>query len=316
MANLIAMLALSQLASLAVALSKPGFDEEAAMRVELLQTQGLSAHGETFADGSSSATVNALFGELDKDKDGRLGVDDWIEQRAAPNDAEGRRRLTELFAAADTNFDGAIDVHEVQNVLPTMLQQGSTSERIDEEAEDNQEFLEGLDTNGNGKVELREWLHGKGADPTSHTLEGQEARKRLERAFILADTNGDGAISMAELPELLRRHEVEQERVDNEAAELSSMDVNKDGKIEADEWNKQGQSDEQRVFAYADLNMDGKIDANEVGNLGDTVSVDRAIADPSYAATAGNPVSFDSFPSGKGENAEDVLSNLLPPPLE
>jgi len=280
------------------------------MRVELLQThgaEGLSATGETFTDESNQAAVSALFGELDKDNDGRLGVSDWIE-RAAPNDPEGRQRLTESFANADTNFDGTIDIHEVQSALPALLQQGST-ERIDEEAEDNQEFFEGLDNNGNGKVELREWLHGKGADPNSQTPEVQEARKRLERAFILADTSGDGGISMAELPELLRRHEVEQERVESQASTLSSMDLNKDGKIGQDEWNSQGQSDEKRVFAYADNNMDGNIDANEVGNLDDSVSVDRSIVDPGIANTV-NQMNFDF----RGVPEKD--SEALPPALE
>jgi len=311
MSSLTAIMALSAFACLAMALSKNGFDEEAAMGVELLQThgaEGLSATGESLIDGSSQAAVSALFGELDKDRDGMLGVSDWLE-RAAPNDPEGRQRLTELFATADTNLDGAIDIHEVQSVLPALLQQGSTSERIDEEAEDNQEFFEGLDENGNGKVELREWLHGKGADPKSQTPEVQEARKRLERAFILADTSGDGAISMVELPELLRRHEVEQERVDSQAATLSSMDLNKDGKIGQDEWNKQGQSDEQRVFAYADNNMDGKIDANEVGNLDDTVSVDRAIADPGFPNTV-NQINFE-LPAVPERDLD-----ALPPALE
>jgi len=277
------------------------------MRVELLQTQGVTGFGETSADGSNLAAVSALFNELDKDKDGRLGVSDWIEQRAAPNDPEGRQRLTEMFAAADTNFDGAIDVHEVQRILPAMLQQGTSSERLDEEAEDNQDFLEGLDTNGDSKVELREWLHGKGADQNSQTPEGREARKRLERAFILADTNGDGAISMSELPELIRRHEVEQERVESQTATLSSMDLNQDGAIGQEEWNKQGQSDEQRVFAYADDNMDGKIDANEVSHLGAADSVDEAIEGPSFTDDA---IHFELA------SVPEADAGDLPPPLE
>lgn len=89
MASLLAVMALSLLAGMAVALSKSGFDEDAAMRVEFLQTQGaqgLAATGETLVDGSTQAAVNALFVELDKDKDGRLGVSDMIDQRVAPND--------------------------------------------------------------------------------------------------------------------------------------------------------------------------------------------------------------------------------------
>lgn len=105
-------------------------------------------------------------------------------------------------------------------------------------------IFEELDLNNDGQVTLEE-------------LEGQQAAR-----FAAADTDGDGALSEAEL--LARAEERAGDRATRMVTRmLERLDANEDGLIQADEMPERENDRMTRRFERADANEDGAISAEE-----------------------------------------------------
>ena len=87
-----------------------------------------------------------------------------------------RKTFTQIFEKMDANSDGALDVHE----LHAMLCQLGVGARV----KDAQEMIEAADTDGNGTVEIDEFLDfmSKRADSPDWELWWQDWLPKAERS--------------------------------------------------------------------------------------------------------------------------------------
>ena len=123
---------------------------------------------------------------------------------------------------------------------------GATLNSTSAEAQGRGEALvfEELDLNNDGEITLEE-------------LQGQSTAR-----FEAADTDGDGALSEAEM--IARATEGAQERATRMIARmLERLDENEDGLLQLDEVPKRGQDRMERRFERADADSDGVISAEE-----------------------------------------------------
>jgi Ca2+-binding EF-hand superfamily protein len=134
-----------------------------------------------------------------------------------------KQRFDAAFKKADTDGDGALSRAEVEKAMPRMAKD-----------------FDAIDGNKDGKItqdEIRARMqarmaerrkdHGKGgpdgAGPGADRRE--QGKKRFEEQFKKADTDGDGALSRAEVEKAMPRM----------ARDFDAIDGNKDGKVTPDE---------------------------------------------------------------------------------
>lgn len=195
------------------------------------------------------------FAYLDLDGDGRLDRAEWYEQSVA-------------FERMDRNRDGWISREEQRN-LPG--------------ADDRQQAFYGLDADGDGALERREWrgqavafqradTSGDGVvslreylampreiDPRDAMFERLDRNRdrALSRAewrteagaFYEADRNDDGVVSLREFQD---------RRLDGADDRFHALDRNRDGYLSRGEWNGSGVA-----FTIRDRNRDGRVSRNE-----------------------------------------------------
>lgn len=208
--------------------------------------------------GGASTVVRELpdeFANLDLDADGRLDRAEWYEQSTP-------------FDRMDANRDGWISRAEQRN-LPG--------------ADNRQQAFYGLDEDGDGAIERREWrgqtIAFQRADTSSdgvvslrefiampREIDARDALfDRLDRngdralsrgewrteagAFYTADRNGDNVVSLREF---------EDRSVDTAADRFYTLDRNRDGYLTRAEWN--GST---TAFSLRDRNRDGRLSRNE-----------------------------------------------------
>ena len=140
------------------------------------------------------------FDAWDKNQDGQLDQAEMTAHREAMR-GEMRARAQERWKAADKDGSGGLSREEAQASMPGL------AARFDE-----------LDTDKDGQVSANE-MHG-------FRMAGPKAeRKDMRQRFKAADTDGDGALDLAEaqtgLPWLAER--------------FASVDANNDGKVTRDE---------------------------------------------------------------------------------
>ncbi len=155
---------------------------------------------------------------------------EWTAERFAELDRNRDNRLTrsewqddvESFERADRNSDNRLTRAEFLRGAPAG-------------AEDSAERFEALDANGNGRIERREW---------QGTRDG----------FDWLDRNNDGTLSRAET--------VGNDSVAGDATTFRSLDVDRSGTIEMDEW-----PGTRNTFAMRDRNGDWRLTEDEAGEL-------------------------------------------------
>lgn len=183
------------------------------------------------------------FANHDWNNDGVLSGDE-VRPAAARGDRPGRDWTEERFIDLDRNRDGRLTRGEWQD-------DGASFERADRNGDNRltrPEFLraasaeeyasadrfEQLDVNGNGRIDRREW---------DGTPDG----------FEWLDRNDDGSLSRAET-------------VGNDASPqdrtFRSLDVDRSGTIEMDEW-----PGTRNTFAVRDRNGDWRLTEEEAGEL-------------------------------------------------
>jgi Ca2+-binding EF-hand superfamily protein len=161
-------------------------------------------------DGSASAANRGRirFQNMDRNSNGVIERDEWNTNRGA-------------FDAQDWNGDGVLSGEEVEP--------GAQRSRRGAAIDNRDDRFASLDTNGNGRIERREWQGSRDA-------------------FAWLDRNGDNVLS---------RDEVVGEgagRFDS----FTTLDTNRDGTIRPDEWRWS-----RRIFNQYDTDGDGFLTRRE-----------------------------------------------------
>ena len=155
--------------------------------------------------------TEASFRDLDRNRDGRIVRSEWPYQ-------------AQTFTRVDRNRDDVLSRSEFLGYDTEQDEAGAG--RFDE-----------LDTNGNGRIERREW-------------------QGTRDAFDWLDRNDDGWLSRAETVG---------NEVEDAGGTFASYDVDRSGTIEFDEW-----SGTRRSFDLRDRNGDGRLTRAEAGDLAAT----------------------------------------------
>jgi len=147
-------------------------------------------------------------------------------------DAESKP-FRELFESIDAHNDGVIDADELASALKKVKKNDSShSWRLKKAVEvypTAREFMQALDTNGNGELDMTEFL----AATVPRKLYNGQLQKVLQTAFDALDSDGSGEISLAELQEVLLQNGRATEAEKEEIKELL-RDADKSGNGELD----------------------------------------------------------------------------------
>lgn len=146
------------------------------------------------------------------------------------------KRIDRLFPLIDiAPADGKIDVNEL-TAWELMQYQQMQDHRMERE-------LEALDKDNDGVISLKEYLHDESpGDKVKHWKEypesEQEYHKQEFERFEVADEDGDGKLNKEGLYMVLHPEESENPRMHAHMRleELRNYDVNKNGRIEVEEW--------------------------------------------------------------------------------
>jgi hypothetical protein len=176
-------------------------------------------------DGSGSTSRNdrIRFQNMDRNGDGVITRQEWNPNRGS-------------FDAQDWNGDGVLSGEEVQP--------GAQRGRRGEEIDNRDDRFATLDTNGNGRIERREW-------------------QGSPDAFSWLDRNGDNVLSRAEV---VGQESEGSGRFDS----FSNLDTNRDGAIRPDEWRWSN-----RLFNQYDTDGDGFLTRREFAMGGGAPSAVR-----------------------------------------
>jgi len=138
--------------------------------------------------------------------------------------SQEHQELKETFKMFDLNNDGIITKEELGIVMKRLGRE--TNDR------DLETMIRDVDTNGNGVVELDEFINMMKAQ--TRTMTSDEA---VRQAFQVFDKNGDNFINKDEIRMAMNNlgENVTEAEVDEM---LQCMDLNKDGRVSFEEFKK------------------------------------------------------------------------------
>ncbi|KAL4156670.1 hypothetical protein PRNP1_005699 [Phytophthora ramorum] len=173
-------------------------------------------------DGKEAATSEAeptgeasalLVVDLDKDENStsneegdKGGGDEGAEEKYLGYSAQDLALAREQFAHYDTDKSGSINASELHKLF-TNLGEQLTLNNV-------RELIKAVDTDGNGEVDLDEFLHllRKQQDKNQYSasltlalLFGPEELTKLKQQFMVLDLDGSGAIDEHELQQLVKK---------------------------------------------------------------------------------------------------------------
>lgn len=225
-----------------------------------------------------------VFAELDKNKDGTLTADEVAEDK--------KRYFEHAVRAGDRNKDGKLTADEfVEGIKPDETRTATTAPRDRRDGRDGrngtpQDLFKRFDANGDGKLTMSEVPDNGFSRPfvtrvfqeAGKDKDGELTFKEFEDALIKAgrpggqntfeqmDANGDGKLTLAELPERAR---------DRMAPLFEAAGKKRDGELTKEEYLKVVDQvsrgafafngrDPVETFAQLDRNRDDKLLLSEV----------------------------------------------------
>lgn len=141
-----------------------------------------------------------------------------ISQLTPENIAEYK----DAFKLFDKDQDGFITIDELESVMNSLGQFPTKSEL--------KEMIDEVDSDGNGKIDFSEFL-----TMMARKMKESDVEAEYKDAFAVFDKDGDGFISAQELKEVMTS--LGENPTDNYIKQLmSAADVNKDGRIDFEEF--------------------------------------------------------------------------------
>jgi len=170
------------------------FDLNGDGKVSLSEVMSFS---ESVGKAIAGKDIGAILEEIDTSKDGRLSLEEHlndIHNQADGGDEEEMKELanrkqveTAKFHAADSNGDNVLDHGEVASLFYPEIHEGVLSVTV-------QETMRQKDLNKDGKLTPREFWETDEADGDVMDLSEEE-----KADFAKLDTNGDGTLDVNEL---------------------------------------------------------------------------------------------------------------------
>merc|ERR1719458_680645 len=222
--------------------------------------------------------VKMAFKRFDADGDGEISINE-LKNGAGSGFSSGE--IAAVFALGDSDGDGNISFAEfAQLVLPSARDKVSALKRTFKSSQDIQAAFQRFDVNMDGMIscdELKNGLHGSGMK-----MNDQE----VMTVFAMADTDGDGEISLQEFSALLGSSSgsapaaapssgsLQFRSVDEVKNAFKKFDINNDGHLDRNEFKQlvascNGGSDQaaDALFKQGDSDGDGKLDYQELIKL-------------------------------------------------
>eukprot|EP00443_Scrippsiella_acuminata_P010805 CAMPEP_0115288270 /NCGR_PEP_ID=MMETSP0270-20121206/62887_1 /TAXON_ID=71861 /ORGANISM="Scrippsiella trochoidea, Strain CCMP3099" /LENGTH=276 /DNA_ID=CAMNT_0002705373 /DNA_START=70 /DNA_END=900 /DNA_ORIENTATION=- len=170
------------------------FDQDGNGKVSL---QEVMKFAEVMGKAIASKDITAILEEIDTSKDGKLTLEEHlndIHNQADGGDEEEMKELEERkkveaakFAAADVNGDKVLDIEEIPALFYPETHEGVLSVSV-------AETMRQKDTNGDGKLTAKEFW-----EADAETGDEGELSEEENADFQKLDLNGDGVLNMDEL---------------------------------------------------------------------------------------------------------------------
>lgn len=221
----------------------------------------------------------------DKDGNGEMSMEEWIEHCASVGVNEGNAR--KLFAEVDTDDSGTIIKDEYMNVLGVDL--AELKRRVRDKWGDTDKGFEAIDQDGNGQLSPEEWNNAMPlldvSDHAAKQLFGQidsdgngqiskeewdaamgltmeEMQKKIagsgmtpEEVVAKMDKDGDGEVSKEDFKKALKEAGIS----DKDAEDLfDEMDKDGDGKITKEDWDKAAKEEADQKAAIESMDVADK----------------------------------------------------------
>lgn len=187
---------------------------------------------------------------------------DHAEHMADLDHALTHEQIHSLVGKLDTNKDGKVSMEEIESFAAVMRQRMAK-----QEAED---AMRDMDSNQDKQLTLEEVT--KHMLPEAHMNESDKAdlllyREVEEAKFKAADKDGDGRLSLAELPAFMQPELSDKVLSVATEATLKHMDADGDGEVSMDEFlgatPEEVSKEELEQFKGLDKDGSGKLNAQE-----------------------------------------------------
>ncbi|NEO84740.1 MAG: hypothetical protein F6J87_10870 [Spirulina sp. SIO3F2] len=177
----------------------------------------------------SEADLNEMIDSVDMNENGKLEFGEFLHLMTPDlfvDYGESYENFKDAFIQYDKDESGEIDIAELGQVLLDLGEQPTEEELA--------AMIDAVDTNENGKLEFGEFLNLMAPEFFAHRgVEHQE----FKAAFVKYDKDESGEINVTELGQVLRSLG-EKPSAAELTAMIKSVDKNKNGKLEFDEFLK------------------------------------------------------------------------------
>lgn len=199
------------------------------------------------------AQLQEAFAVVDKDGDGRISFEEWLEYGRSLNADLTEEAARVGFERFDLDRDGSLDLAEFKAILASAKRE-----------ELRRAEFAAIDENGDGVITFDEYLK------YVRTLDQNTPQEELRKEFDRFDTNSDGHIDYDEF-HALYINTLSDDPEDKKEALFAQIDSNGDGAISFDEWfafmaaenPALSRGEAKKDFDEIDINHDGLISLAE-----------------------------------------------------
>jgi Ca2+-binding EF-hand superfamily protein len=228
-------------------------------------------------DHSEMEIASSVMDGFDTDKNGQISLQELLDHtHADKNEVQAAfKGWQQGFVEADTDKNGQLNLKELASLLHRVSRKEQHKLVEESEVSVAASVMDGFDSDGNGKISMRELLNRIGDDKEVHA-----AFKGWQQGFQEADIDKDGQLNGKELSTLLDRVSrqdqqdlVEESEMSVAATVLGGLDADRDGRLSLfellDHVEKSGQAPKgwREGFKQADADGDMHLSIEELASL-------------------------------------------------